>query len=112
MVVCLQREEEEHRLQEKHKETVELLNGPDAIRTRRSRLIGVGIQNEIQKCSRESANGHQCCNYKEEVGEGVQFLWLSESDADALSTAECSMYFECATVTLWSPMQTLEPTVL
>lgn len=59
MVVCLQREEEEHRLQEKHKETVELLNGPDAIKTRRNRFIGVGIQSENskvlpRKCQRSS----------------------------------------------------------
>lgn len=86
--------------------------GPTQLERDAIGFIGVGIQNEIQKCSRKSANGHQCCNYKEEVGEGVQFLWISEWDADALSTAGCLMYFECATVTLWSPMQTLEPTVL
>lgn len=73
MVVCLQREEQEHRLRENNRETAELLNS-----IRHSRFIAVGSPSDIQK---RSGGKRRLSLTLWEVTEGDQFLWMSPSDA-------------------------------
>lgn len=74
MVVCLEREEQEHRLQENHKKRVALSNRPAAIRATQNRFIGFGIQKETK---RKPTNVCQCVTYKKPASEEVYFTSTS-----------------------------------